>query len=129
MSILRTDAPWRRFENVVLVHGTRHLADRVYRDLITGIAASHPRQFREVSLVSQDQVSADSSILAGRIPLALNDGRLERAAGVKLDAQTSHVMLCGNPAMIADMIDALKGRGMRKHRRRLPGHITVENYW
>jgi ferredoxin--NADP+ reductase len=38
-------------------------------------------------------------------------------------------MICGNPAMVADTVEALKARGMKKHRRRDPGQITVENYW
>jgi ferredoxin--NADP+ reductase len=38
-------------------------------------------------------------------------------------------MLCGNPAMVSDSVHALAQRGMKKHRRRSPGHITVENYW
>jgi ferredoxin--NADP+ reductase len=38
-------------------------------------------------------------------------------------------MLCGNPQMVTDVTAALGARGMRKHRRRAPGHITVETYW
>jgi ferredoxin--NADP+ reductase len=38
-------------------------------------------------------------------------------------------MLCGNPQMIEDMIALLAARGLRKHRVRNPGHITVEKYW
>jgi ferredoxin--NADP+ reductase len=38
-------------------------------------------------------------------------------------------MLCGNPDMIKDVTAALAERGFRKHRRRAPGHITVENFW
>jgi ferredoxin--NADP+ reductase len=67
--------------------------------------------------------------LAGRIPAALRDGRLEAAAGLALAADTSQVMLCGNPGMLKDAAAALVERGMRKHRRRAPGHITVESFW
>jgi ferredoxin--NADP+ reductase len=38
-------------------------------------------------------------------------------------------MLCGNPAMITDATALLGERGMRRHRTRKPGHITVEKYW
>jgi ferredoxin--NADP+ reductase len=38
-------------------------------------------------------------------------------------------MLCGNPQMLRDAAAALAARGMRKHRRRAPGHITVESFW
>ena len=55
--------------------------------------------------------------------------RLERAAATELSAARSHAMLCGNPQMVTDVTTALGVRGMRKHRRRAPGHITVETYW
>jgi ferredoxin--NADP+ reductase len=56
-------------------------------------------------------------------------GRLEARAGVALNAADSHAMLCGNPAMVDDVQAMLATRGMRRHRRREPGHITVETYW
>jgi ferredoxin--NADP+ reductase len=46
-----------------------------------------------------------------------------------LSAERSHAMLCGNPQMVTDVTAALVERGMRKHRRRAPGHISVETYW
>jgi ferredoxin/flavodoxin---NADP+ reductase len=38
-------------------------------------------------------------------------------------------MLCGNPAMVDDVQKVLAIRGMRRHRRKEPGHITLETYW
>ena len=38
-------------------------------------------------------------------------------------------MLCGNPAMIAEVSALLEARGLTKHRQRKPGHVTVESYW
>jgi ferredoxin--NADP+ reductase len=38
-------------------------------------------------------------------------------------------MLCGNPAMIEDMMAGLAKKGLKRHRRRDPGHITTEKYW
>jgi ferredoxin--NADP+ reductase len=67
--------------------------------------------------------------LRGRIPALVRDGRLEGAAGFPLDARTAQVMLCGNPDMLKDTTVALLERGMRKNRRRTPGHITVESFW
>ena len=58
----------------------------------------------------------------------MRDGRLEAAAGLALD-DAAHVMLCGNPEMLRDAAAALAERGLRKHRRRKPGHITVESFW
>jgi ferredoxin--NADP+ reductase len=121
LSILRTETPWRRFRNVVLVHAVRHANELVYRDVIADLPG-----VKYVPFVSRE---AHAGALAGRIPAAIRDGRLERATGVALDAASSHVMLCGNPAMLKDAAAALAERGMRKHRRRNPGHITVESFW
>lgn len=123
LSILRTDAPWQRFRNVVLVHAVRYARELVYQDLLKKIERP---QFKYVTFVSRE---AHAAALSGRIPAAIRDGRLEAAAGVALDAASSHVMLCGNPQMLKDAAAALAERGMRKHRRRNPGHITVESFW
>lgn len=123
LSILRTAAPWQRFRNVVLVHAVRHARELVYQDLLKKMEGP---QFRYVTFVSREPHAA---ALSGRIPAAIRDGRLEAAAGVALDAASSHVMLCGNPQMLKDATAALAERGMRKHRRRNPGHITVESFW
>lgn len=120
LSILRTGAPWQRFRNVVLVHAVRRAEELVYRELIRNL-----RNLKYVTFVSRE---AHPGSLAGRIPAAIRDGRLEAAAGLALD-ERSHVMLCGNPQMLKDATAALGERGLRKHRRRNPGHITVESFW
>jgi len=125
LSLLRTEMPWRRFRNVVLVHAVRHARELVYRELIGQIQRLHEKIFHYLTFVSRE--SAPGS-LAGRIPAAIRDGRLETAAGLPLD-ERSHVMLCGNPDMLKDASSALAERGLRKHRRRSPGHITVESFW
>jgi ferredoxin--NADP+ reductase len=121
LSILRTETPWQRFRSVVLVHAVRYGRELVYRDVIEKIP-----NLTYVSFVSREPHPGS---LSGRIPAAIRDGRLEAAAGVALDAASSHVMLCGNPQMLKDAAAALAERGMRKHRRRIPGHITVESFW
>ena len=123
LSILRTGAPWLRFRNVVLVHAVRHARELVYQEMIRKISKEHA--LRYITFVSRE---AAPGSLAGRIPAAVRDGRLEAAAGLNLDHH-SHVMLCGNPDMLKDATAALAERGLRKHRRRAPGHISVESFW
>jgi len=123
LSILGTETPWTRFRNVVLVHAVRRAAELVYQDLIRKF--SKERGLRTVTFVSRE---SSPGSLAGRIPTAILDGRLEQAAGLALEGNV-HVMLCGNPDMLKDAQAALAGRGLRKHRRRTPGHITVESFW
>lgn len=123
LSILRTDTPWRRFPNIVLIHAVRHAQELTYQAMIRKIVKE--KSLRYVTFVSRE---AAPGSLAGRIPAAMRDGRLEAAAGLPLN-ERSHVMLCGNPDMLKDASGALAERGLRKHRRRVPGHITVESFW
>jgi ferredoxin--NADP+ reductase len=126
LSILKTEVPWQRFKQVVLVHAVRHAEELTYRETIERLAREHAGQLRAVSFVSRE---TKAGALPGRIPAAIEEGRLEAAAGAVLSAKVSQVMICGNPEMVTDTSAALARRGMKKHRRREPGHITVENYW
>jgi ferredoxin--NADP+ reductase len=110
----------------VLVHAVRHAVELAYRDVIAGIGAAHRGAFTHIAMVSRE---AHPGALGGRIPAAILDGSLEFRAGAALSAENSHAMLCGNPAMVDDTQQALVARGMRRHRRREPGHVTVETYW
>jgi len=67
--------------------------------------------------------------IRARIPQTIADGRLEGRTGLPLNAADSQIMLCGNPDMLRDTTTALVARGLKKHRRRDPGQITVEAYW
>lgn len=128
LSILRTGTPWERFRKVVLVHAARHAEELVYGEVVAGIAAAHPGRFSYIRISSRD-ANPPADLLHGRIPALMRDGSLEARAGSALDAGSAQVMLCGNPEMVRDATAALVERGMKKHRRRDPGQITVENYW
>jgi ferredoxin--NADP+ reductase len=126
LSVLGTEAPWQRFERVVLVHAVRRAEDLSYQESIQSLLAQHAGKFVFVPVVSGEPCDF---ALGGRIPKAIEDGRLEARAGIKLEADASRLMVCGNPAMVTDTVHALEQRGMKKHRRRDPGQISVENYW
>lgn len=128
LSILAAREVWRRFPRVVLVHSVRHANDLSYRERIAAAVSEHGNAFRSLAMVSRDE-APPAGTLKGRIPAAILDGRLAAAAGTPLQAASSHVMLCGNPAMVSEATEALKSMGMRRHRRRAPGQITAENYW
>ncbi len=126
LSIIASETPWRRYRRVVLVHAVRYRAELTYRELLSGIQAEHEGRLKVVSIVSREYAEG---ALGGRIPQAILDGMLESAAESALAPATSQVMICGNPAMVTDTVHALAARGMKKHRRRSPGQITVENFW
>lgn len=126
LAICKTEEPWRRFRKIVLVHAVRTAEELTYQDAIAAIAQAHPDQFVYVPFVTREET--DFAIRA-RVPQAIEDGRLEARAGVSLTAENSQVMICGNPEMVHDTSAALEARGLRKNKRKEPGHITVENYW
>lgn len=125
VSILGTEEPWRRFERIVLVHSVRTAAELGYRDRFAELVERCPGQFHYQPTVTRESLP---EAFGQRIPALIADGSLEAAVGLRLDPQGSHVMLCGSNAMIGDTTALLEQRGMRRHRRREPGHYTVEKY-
>lgn len=126
LSILDTAEPWQRFERVVLVYAVRTLSELSHQQRIAAVQQKHGKQFIFIPFVSREMVDG---AIHGRIPQAIVDGQLESKAGLALSPADSQVMLCGNPQMITDTLQVLNARDLRKHRRKEPGHITVEHYW
>jgi len=125
LSILKTATPWTRFERIVLGHSVQYASELTYRELIESLRTTHGEQLHYVPLVTRETVSG---ALSQRIPTTIASGELEALADTPLAADNSHVVLCGNSAMITDVTEELARREMRRHRRREPGHITTEKY-
>jgi len=127
IAMLRSGEVWQRFQRVVVVHGVRDTAQLAYRAELASWGAARP--LAVVTCLSRASTAPLPLLLRGRVTQALVDGSLEEAAGTRLSPERSHVMLCGNPEMVAEMSALLHERGLSKHRQRKPGHITVEKYW
>ncbi|EXJ14063.1 ferredoxin--NADP reductase [Imhoffiella purpurea] len=125
LSILRTRDPWEKFERVVLVHGVRQSSDLAYGETLDVIGERYEGRFTVVPVVSRE---THGSALGGRITERLEDGSLEERIGERIDPTLSHVMLCGNSAMIKDAKEILEARGLARHRRHAPGQYTTEQY-
>lgn len=127
LSIAKTSQVWDLFEKVVLVHAVRYQDELTYQETIAEIQAEHPDDFIFIPFVSREDCDY---ALSGRIPQAIEDGRLEQRAGLKISAEDSQIMLCGNPEMVQETMDVLiEKRGLKKHSRREPGQISIEKYW
>ncbi|MGV3345653.1 ferredoxin--NADP(+) reductase [Enterobacteriaceae bacterium LUAb1] len=127
LSILQEDKGLERFQHIVLLHATRYAHDLSYLPLMQTLQQRYADRLRIQTVVSREQAEGS---LTGRLPALIENGRLEAAVGLPLNAATSHVMLCGNPQMVRDTQQLLKEtRDMRKHLRRKPGHISSEHYW
>lgn len=126
LSMLRSGAAFERAERVILVHGTRGPAELAHREELESLVQARGGAFRFIPVLSRQE---EPGLLRGRLTTALGDGSLEERAELKISADSAHFMLCGNPAMIADVSTILGERGLRRHRQRTPGHITTEKYW
>ncbi|QHM77717.1 Ferredoxin--NADP reductase [Mixta theicola] len=127
LSILQQGEGLARFRHIVLAHAARYAADLSYLPLMQQLAERYRGQLRIQTVVSREEAPGS---LTGRVPALIENGSLERAVGLPIEAQSSHIMLCGNPQMVRDTQQLLKDtRAMQKHLRRKPGHITSEHYW
>ena len=125
ISILKSDDVWEKFEKIVLVYSVRQSSELAYQDDIADINRLYRQQFSFIPLITREQ---QQGAINKRVTDAIVSGDLEQQAGIRISAVDSHVMMCGNSAMIADVMALLEGRSMQKHLRREPGHITIEKY-
>ena len=133
ISMLRDPLVWNKFRTLVLVHCVRHADELSYHDTLLEMQRHPPVATAAARLVLVESTTREAAPapgrLSGRITTLLENGGLERAAGLPLTVETSRVMLCGNPDMIEDTRRILHTRGMRPCRRALPGQFVTENYW
>jgi ferredoxin--NADP+ reductase len=125
LAILKSAAVWQKFTTAVLCYSVSYAEELAYRDLIAELKQIHGDQFRFVPIVTREVFPGG---LGHRVPTLLQDGSLEQFTGFVINADNSHVMMCGSTEMIIDVSAALVARGMQKHRRRDPGHFTSEKY-
>jgi ferredoxin/flavodoxin---NADP+ reductase len=114
MSIIKDPEVYQRFERVVLVHGVRWARESaVVRHQIETLR-QHELLGADVSagLSYYPTVTREPHVNRGRLTTLLHSGRLFRDLGLPpLDPGVDRAMVCGSPAMLADMCALLNGRG------------------
>lgn len=125
LSILKTSFPWKRFEKIILIHGVRYAEELIYQDLISDLKNKYSNQFEYLSSVTRSSVNNSFNF---RIPEGLKSKLFQKHTQIEINTD-SQFMICGNPEMIKDTTEVLKGYGLNKNRRAKPGNITVERYW
>jgi len=131
LSILQDFEVWEKFERIILVYSAREARELAYQSLIHELdqreyLAEHAHKLTYIPIVTREQ---HPGALNERITALIENGELERAAGVALTPEHSRVMICGNPQMIDDTRQMLKQRDMQLSLTRRPGQVAVENYW
>ena len=131
LSMLQDLKTWEDYEHIVLAYSARSAEELAYMDKIEslqedfGSLVDNPAKLIFIPIVTREPVEG---ALTERLPKLLLDGTLQARAGIDLDIDSTHVMLCGNPEMVEDTKETLKSLGLVMNRRG-EGNIAVENYW
>lgn len=126
-SILQDKLEYKKFQKIILIYAVKFTKELVYLPLIRKIQKKYHENLYVQTITSQE---LHTNSLYGRIPTLIKNGYIESTVNEIIHPNQSHIMLCGNPDMVKDTKSVLmKYRALRKHLRRIPGHITSENYW
>ena len=114
LSIIHDPETYARLENVVLVHGVRFKNELAYAELIETRLPQHEylgEMVRE-RLIYYPTVTRESFRNEGRITTLIESGQLFADIGLpRLNPETDRAMICGSPAMLADISAILDARG------------------
>ena len=129
LSVVRDPETYEKFEEVILVHGVRHVAELAYHDYLTEELPRHEMlgelvsaQFKYYPTVTREPFRNQ-----GRISTLIETGQLFTDLGVPpLDPLTDRAMLCGSPEMLASLKHLLEHRDFEEGNTTRPGDFVVE---
>jgi ferredoxin--NADP+ reductase len=113
MSIIKDPETYERFEKIILVHGVRYRSELAYRDFIEWELTQHEYLGEQVrsQLIYFPTVTRERFRYQGRVTSLIESGKLFEDTGMPaLDPKTDRVMICGSPAMLADLSAMLNSR-------------------
>jgi ferredoxin--NADP+ reductase len=129
LSIVKDPEVYDRFDQVVLVHGCRHVRDLVYEDFIRDTLPENEffgEQARH-KLVYYPTVTREDFRNRGRVTDLIRSGRLCADIGVPaLAADEDRVMICGNPNMMTECAEHLDSIGFAQGSHAGAGHYVIE---
>jgi len=129
LSIIRDPATYDMFDSIVLVHGTRHVAELAYAELISDQLPANELigDLVRERLVYYPTVTREPYRNRGRVTDLMTSGKLFEDIGQgALDPATDRVMLCGSPQMVADTRDLLTARGFAEASNSVAGEFALE---
>ncbi len=114
LSIVQDPETYERFDKVILMHGVRWKSELAYAEWLTHTLPNHEYLGDIVrdKLIYYPTVTRESFRHAGRITHTIESDALADDLGLPpLNPATDRVMICGSPAMLADMRTLLDARG------------------
>ncbi|MFT4278958.1 MAG: ferredoxin--NADP reductase [Rhodopseudomonas sp.] len=129
LSIVRDPETYERFENVVLVHGCRQVAELAYGERMVTALRDHEFLADEIAdkLLYYPTVTREPFRNQGRISHLLDTGKLFEDLGLPaLDREQDRAMLCGSPQMMVDLKARLIGLGFEEGNHGEAGDFVLE---
>ena len=129
VSIIKDPDVYDRFDTIVLVHGCRRVDELAYGEAIVTALQDHEflgEMVRE-KLRYYPTVTREPFRNRGRITDLLTSNKLPDDLGLPaIDPATDRFMLCGSPAMLADMVALLEARGFNEGSHSQAGEYVLE---
>jgi ferredoxin--NADP+ reductase len=129
MSICRDPATYEKFEQVILIHGVRQVAELAYHDYLRDELPRHEFLGEMVSkqLKYYPTVTREPFEHTGRITDLLESGKLYADLGLPpISAAEDRAMICGSPGMLRDLKTMLEAHGLKEGNTTTPGDFVIE---
>ncbi len=129
LSIIRDPEIYDRFERIVLVHCVREVAELAYHDYLANALPTDEvlGEMVRAKLIYHPRVTREPFYNRGRITDAITSGEMRASLGLpELDSAEDRVMLCGSPAMLAEMKNIFIERGFVEGNTSIAGSYVVE---
>jgi ferredoxin/flavodoxin---NADP+ reductase len=128
-SIIKDPDVYERYEQIILVHGCRQVAELSYGEQVVE-ALRQDELFGEIigtKLEYYPTVTREPFRNRGRITDLISSGRLfADIAQSPLDIETDRAMLCGSPTMLEDFRGMFLELGFIEGNHSEPGHFVIE---
>ena len=141
MSIIQDPEIYEQYDKVILVHGTRWISELAYQqkitkelpnneyfgDLVKDKLLYYPTVTREPYQFNSLSVEGGEVPHEGRITTLIESGKLMRDLKMpEINPDSDRFMLCGNDAMLQDLMNMLNSMGFSKANSRRQGHYVIE---
>lgn len=112
-----------------ILHGARHSWELGYRAQLNHWQ-SFIDNFSYYAVISRpDEEPEPWHGNTGHIDDLIDKNLVTKAWGSPYSPENTSIFLCGNPAMIEDMIGRFEGEGFRFHSKQSPGNLHAEKFW
>jgi ferredoxin--NADP+ reductase len=128
-SIIKDPDVYERFETIVLVHGCRQVSELSYGERVVKDLRQDELfgPLLEGKLHYYPTVTREPFRNRGRITDLITSGKLfDDCSLAPLDLATDRVMLCGSPAMLADLRTMFEACGFVEGNHSAPGQFVIE---